>query len=488
MPSLRSEGWDTSLKFDRHSIGVKLFSYFTLFAAAILCLMWLLQTVLLRSMYEGMMTSELEQVAAKLAAARNATDFEELLDQAAYDNSILVYVIDENGSVIYTTDEHMSARRMGGKNARMGMGMGAMMSGLPSDYQEFSERMRQSTDGRVRYTLDSGSGETKTLVLGATLDGAVLYISTPLDPLNVTIGILRRQLWYVSIAALLMGLVIAYFIARRFTRPVTAITNQAGTLAEGRFPESFDKGFCSELDHLSDTLTYASHELGKVESLRRELIANVSHDLKTPLTMIKAYTELIRDISGDNKAKRETHLGVIASEADRLEKLVNDILSLSQAQSGSMPLNTEALDVGAAVERVMARFEPLFLKEGYHFHAEIEPGQTAQADSMRIEQVLYNLIGNAMNYIGGDKTVSVRVRGLADAVRVEISDHGEGIAQEELPRIWERYYKAKDHVRDKAGTGLGLSIVKGILEMHKARYGVDSQLGEGSSFWFELLR
>jgi methyl-accepting chemotaxis protein len=322
------------LKFDRHSIGVKLFSYFTLFAAAILCLLWLLQTVLLQSLYEGMMTRELEKVAADLAAARKASDFETLLDQAAYDNSILVYVIDKKGGVVYTTDEHMGARRMGGKAGRMGMGMGlsGMMGSLPSDYAEFSDRMRQSADGQVSYTLDSGSG-TKTLVLGARLDDSYLYISTPLGPLNMTIEILRRQLWYVSIVALLLGLVIAYFIARRFTRPVTAITNQAGALAEGRFPDSFDKGFCSELDRLSDTLTYASHELGKVESLRRELIANVSHDLKTPLTMIKAYAELIRDISGDNKVRREAHLGVISSEVDRLEKLVSDILSLSQVQS-----------------------------------------------------------------------------------------------------------------------------------------------------------
>ena len=473
------------MKFDKHSIGVKLFSYFTLFAAAILCLLWLLQTVLLQSLYEGMMTRELEQVATELAAARNASDFEDLLDRAAYANNILVYVINENGTIRYSTDEHMSARRMGGRAGRMGMG--GMMRALPSDYAEFTEKLKQSADGRVRYTLASGSTGAKTLVLGARLDDSLLYISTPLDPLNVTIEILRRQLWYVSVVALLLGLVIAYFIARRFTRPVTAITNQAGALAEGRFPESFDKGFCSELDHLSDTLSYASHELGKVESLRRELIANVSHDLKTPLTMIKAYTELIRDISGDNKVKREAHLGVISSEVDRLEKLVTDILSLSQVQSGNVPLNLEALDVGKTVERVMTRFEPLFTGDGLKFHAEIEAGLMVQADAQRIEQVLYNLIGNAMNYIGTDKTVYVRVKGLSDAVRVEITDHGEGIAEEELPRIWERYYKARDHVRDKAGTGLGLSIVKGILEMHHARYGAQSRTGEGSTFWFELL-
>ncbi len=474
------------MKFDRHSIGVKLFFYFMLLSATILCLLWLMQTVFLQSLYEGMMTRELEKVAVKLASEHQDSDFEDKLDRAAYNNNILVYVIDKNGGVIYSTDEHMSARKMGGIGRRMGMA--GMMRELPSDYFEFISRLQKSADGRVSYSLESGFSGTKTLVLGVMLDDEVLYISTPLDPLSVTIEILRRQLLYVSIVALILGLVIAFFIARKFTRPVAAITMEAGELAQGRFPESFDKGFCTELDHLSDTLTYASHELGKVEGLRRELIANISHDLKTPLTMIKAYTELIRDISGDNKVKREKHLDVITTETERLSKLVSDILSLSVVQSGSASPVLEELNVSVAVERVISRFEPLFSNEGYAFHTDIDPNQMAHADSLRIDQVLYNLIGNAMNYIGDDKTIHVRVKGLKDTVRVEVSDHGEGIAEEDLPLIWERYYKAKDHKRDKAGTGLGLSIVKGILEMHKVKYGVDSRLHEGSTFWFELLR
>lgn len=471
------------MRFDRRSIGVKLFAYFTAFAATILCLLWLLQTVFLQSLYEGMATQALERVATELAAARNVSDFESLLDRAAYENSILVYLIDANGVVSYTTDEHMRTRARGERRGR-----GGMMRMLPTDYPDFIARLNQSADGRVKYTLGSSASDARTLVIGVALDNAVLYISTPLAPLGMTIGILRRQLWYVSIVALVMGLIIAFFISRKFTRPVAAITKQAERLAEAKFPESFDRGFCSELDRLSDTLTYASRELGNVEGLRRELIANVSHDLKTPLTMIKAYAELIHDISGDNKAKREAHLDVIAAEADRLTKLVNDILSLGEVQSGGAALILEQVDVGSAVERVMSRFEPLFSKEGYSFQAEIDPDLMVRAEGRRIEQVLYNLIGNAMNYAGADRQVLVRAKGLKDAVRVEVSDHGEGISEAELPRIWERYYKAKEHVRDKAGTGLGLSIVKGILDMHAARYGVESRLGQGSTFWFELMR
>ncbi len=137
--------------------------------------------------------------------------------------------------------------------------------------------------------------------------------------------------------------------------------------------------------------------------------------------------------------------------------------------------------MSAAVEGVRSRFEPLFSSEGYAFRAEIEPDQTARADGRRIEQVLYNLIGNAMNYIGPDKLVFLRVKGLEDAVRVEVSDHGAGIAEEELPRIWERYYKARDHVRERRARGWG-SHCEGILEMHGAGTGAESRWARGSTF------
>ena len=147
------------MKFDRRSIGFKLFLYFTLLAAAILCMLWLLQTVFLQGLYEGMMTRELERVAGELAAARDESDFEARLDQAALSNNILVYAIDENGSVTYSTDEHMSARRgeRMGMGTNMGRGRGMMAYALPSDYQAFlSKGSNQSVEGRVHYTLESG--------------------------------------------------------------------------------------------------------------------------------------------------------------------------------------------------------------------------------------------------------------------------------------------------------------------------------------------
>jgi signal transduction histidine kinase len=326
----------------------------------------------------------------------------------------------------------------------------------------------------------------KSLIYGAFLSDAVLYISTPLDPVNATTDILRTQLIYITAAALVLSLIIAFFIARKFSKPVEAITKQAGSLAKGDFNVSFAKGFCSELDELSSALDHTATELSKVEKLRRELLANISHDLRTPLTMIKAFTEMIRDISGDNKEKREANLTVIARETNRLTLLVNDIMDVSVLQSGNITLEYVNLNLSDTLKKTIAQFQPICSKEGYVIQSFIEPDQYVSADEKKLTQVLYNLLDNAVNHIGADKRIEMRLSDLGGRVRFEVADHGEGIAEEELPLIWERYYRSKDREHTKSGTGLGLSIAKEVLELHRARYGVNSRVGSGSTFWFEL--
>jgi signal transduction histidine kinase len=481
------------LKFDRNSIGLKLWRYFILFAAIILTALWLLQIVFLQSFYESMKTADVKKIADRLVSEYEQEDFANTLARLAFRNAILVFVTDTNGNVIYTSDEHGSGGPGGGGGPR-GNNAADNRSGfgnfrpLPEDYAGFIARLTQSGDGRVSYIENNDRFGGNFLVYGARLPEALLYISTPLDPVNSTTAILRRQLAYVTAAALFLSLIIAVFIARKFSRPVAALSRQAGRLAQGEFELTFDKGFCSELDELSATLDKTAVELSKVEMLRRELLANISHDLRTPLTMIKAFTEMIRDISGDDKEKREAHLAVIATETDRLTGLVSDILDISVLQSGNGTLQLINLNVSDTVKRVLAQFQPILAREGYEVQAEIEPDQYVLADEKKLTQVLYNLIGNAVNYIGEDKRIIVTLTDLSGSVRLTVTDHGAGIAAEELPQIWDRYYRAPEQQRAKIGTGLGLAIAKEILEAHHADFGVDSAVGQGSTFWLEIKK
>ncbi|MDR0917463.1 MAG: HAMP domain-containing histidine kinase [Oscillospiraceae bacterium] len=467
-------------------VAVKLWLYFTLFAAVIMTMLWLMQIVLLQSFYVRMKTSDVKQTAADIAAAYGRADFELTVDRLTFRNSILVFVTDTDGSVLYSSDEHGSGGP-GGFGGAGGIGAQPPRGNprpLPEGYGEFLRRLAAG-GGEVSYTDTNSRLGGKSLVYGTVHGGLVLYISTPLEPLNATTAILRTQLVYVTIASLLISLVIAFFIARKFSRPISRISEQAATLAGGGSDVTFDKGFCAELDELSATLDDTAAQLARVETLRRELLANISHDLRTPLTMIKAYSEMIRDISGEKREKREEHLAVITRESDRLSVLVDDILDLSAIQAGGDTLNRTNLNLSETVRRTLAQFAPLCERENIAVTAEVEPDQYALADEKRLTQVLYNLIGNAIAHVGADRAIAVRLSDLGGAVRFEVTDNGDGIAPEDLPLIWDRYYTSKE----RGGTsGLGLSIAKSVLEAHGARYGAVSAVGQGSTFWFEVRK
>ena len=218
-------------------------------------------------------------------------------------------------------------------------------------------------------------------------------------------------------------------------------------------------------------------------------MANVSHDLKTPLTIIKSYAEMIRDLSGENPKKRNEHTQVIIDETDRLTYLVGDILDLSKLESGTDSMKNEIFDLGSAALSVVDGFRIYEENEGFTFETDIDENSFVYADKRRISQVIYNLMNNAVNYTGDEKKVYVKVKKLSDKVRFEVKDTGEGIDESEIDKVWDRYYKSsKTHKRISKGTGIGLSIVKNILTEHGAKFGVTSEKKKGSTFWFELLR
>jgi signal transduction histidine kinase len=225
----------------------------------------------------------------------------------------------------------------------------------------------------------------------------------------------------------------------------------------------------------------------KAEMYHKDLIANVSHDIKTPLTMIKSYAEMIRDLSGNDPVKREKHLDIIIEEADRLNVLVNDMLSLSRLQSHKLALEKSNFDMNDAARDVLASYDILQEQEGYDISFTPSEPLIVEADESKIRQVMNNLMTNAVKYCGEDKKIFVTIERNGKEVEFRVTDHGQGIKPEEIPHVWDRYYQSSTHhVRETSGTGLGLSIVKEILKLHDAKYGVDSTVGEGSSFWFSL--
>lgn len=311
-----------------------------------------------------------------------------------------------------------------------------------------------------------------------------VLVTAMVTPVDAVINTIRVQLIVVSVVFILFAIILAFLVSRRLSRPLVEINTTIKELARRNYNVEFNSRGYLEVNELSDTLNITRRELQRTDNLRQELIANISHDLRTPLTMITGYGEVMRDLPGENTPE---NVQVIIDEANRLTNLVNDMLDLSKLQSGAIELEPEQFSLTEEINDIFRRYTKLREQEGYNISFKYDTNVYVNADRIKLGQVIYNFINNAINHSGEDKTVIVTQKVHDKRVRVEVEDHGEGIPEDKLEYIWDRYYKVdKEHKRGVIGTGLGLSIVKNILDLHGARYGVKSKLNQGSTFWFEL--
>lgn len=228
-------------------------------------------------------------------------------------------------------------------------------------------------------------------------------------------------------------------------------------------------------------------EMRRLETMRRDFVANVSHELKTPLTSIKGFVETLLEGALDDKENSINFLKIINNHADRLNILINDLLDLSHIESKEITLNKENFVLTNLVNEIMLGFRSQAKKKIVELKSELSAGLEIFADKSKIEQVLTNLINNAIKYNKDKGFVRVYSEQLTDKLKIVVEDSGSGIPVRDIPRIFERFYRVdKARSRELGGTGLGLSIVKHIVELHEGVVGVESTEGLGSKFWFSL--
>jgi two-component system phosphate regulon sensor histidine kinase PhoR len=226
----------------------------------------------------------------------------------------------------------------------------------------------------------------------------------------------------------------------------------------------------------------------RLERMRSEFVANVSHELKTPITAVKGFAETLLGGAVNDEETARSFLQIIYDESDRLNRLIGDILELSKIESRRVPLTFSPVEVDSFVSKSVKLMESEASRKNIELSMQIEPGLYVEADEDRLRQIVMNLLSNGINYTPDGGRVSVKVEGLGDDhIRISISDSGIGIPKKDLPRIFERFYRVdKARSRSSGGTGLGLSIVKHLVELHKGTISVTSSLGVGSTFIIEL--
>jgi len=471
----------------------KVFGFLLGFCMLLLIILWLFQIVFLNDFYRLVRITEIRNSASTIILHINDDNLQDVIT-----------ALSENGD--FTADvlflDGQSAFRRS-RPSQLDIALINMASKNGGEFYEYSSNLQNRVyEAQMpfrRFAPDPDENSQirpeiyrrvyrpqpmeSLLYIRLTGDRAV-RINAVITPVIATVTTLRQQLYFISALMLILATVLAIIIAKHISKPIEKISHSALDLAKGRYDTRFSgKGFF-EIEELSETLNTAAAELGKTESLRRELLANVSHDLRTPLALIYSNAEMMYDFPQDITKEQAK---VIMDETRRLASLVSDVLDISKLEANMEHLNASSFNLTSCLYETIERLRELLKNQDYKIVFTHDADVTINADQTMINRAFYNLLINAINYAGADRIITVVQTVSQTRVRISVIDNGEGISEIDLPFIWDRYYKSgRPHKRAVTGTGLGLSIVKKIVELHEGEYGVISAIDKGSTFWFEL--
>ncbi|TZE81381.1 sensor histidine kinase [Calorimonas adulescens] len=316
------------------------------------------------------------------------------------------------------------------------------------------------------------------------ITGAI-FMHAPIYEINRTMmGAFHLAIISAIISVFIAGLPI-YYASSRMSVPLVEMSKAVSRISSGDFDVELNENRDDEIGELAHAFNLMARDLRNLEEMRRSFVANVSHELRSPLTSIRGYITGILDGTIEEK-DREKYLNIVLQESKRLTTLINDLLDLTQIQSGQIPLNLSEFDINEVVRITVIKLEYRLNEKNVDFVPEFENDSLKVcADRNRIEQVVYNLMDNAIKYSKEGGTVWIKTFKRDGKAYVSVKDNGVGIKEEDLPYIFERFYKG-DKARTDTSSGLGLSIVKSIIDQHGETIEVRSKVGEGTEFVFTL--
>jgi Signal transduction histidine kinase len=435
----------------------------------------------------------------------NIQDIQDELDRTANITGGNIDIHDKDGLLIYN-----SARRL--PDERHIINEGPFKQGLkpPTDHLPDADKVTtEYTEGEYTFeTLRDVKMKIEFLALATKLsDGNILSMRVPLVSIKESVDIANRFIIITGIIIMILGSTWAYIFSRKFTKPILELNNIARNMARFDFTQKYDVSRRDEIGQLGQSVNYLSGELDrvitelniknkkleediekerKIDEMRKEFVSSVSHELRTPLSVIHGYAEGLISNVAESKEDRKFYCDVIIKETDKMNKLVKDLLNLSQIESGYFHIEKTEFNITSLIEYVLNKYDTTFTEKNIQIQFELGESCTAYGDMVRIEQILTNYINNAINHVDGDRNIKISKIFNKDKIRVSVFNTGKHIPEESLEKLWNSFYKVdKARTRAYGGYGLGLSIVKAIQELHENTYGVENVEG-GVIFWFEV--
>ena len=456
------------------------------FMAVLMIVMMVLGALISRFMWVNELNSGVESMKADAQAiAQNyeylnswqisSKVFIERINDAAQDSS--VWLLDRNGLQLNITGLDENTPNL-----------------TDDDMRAYMQTVLQSAEPVVFHAgFDSYFGKNPVITVAMPLSlrgeavGAV-FVHKKLELINTGFLPLFHELWLAAMIASALGLVLTAYTAVRITRPLTELANAAKRLAQGDMSVKVRVYADDEIGEVSRAFNSMVDALQTMEEQRKGFVANVSHELRSPITSIAGYLQGMLD-GTIPREEHQKYMQVVYDETQRLTRLIRDLLDLSRIESGNVPMNPVDFNINELMRRVLIKYEGRLDEKNMEVESEFadEPCMV-HADMDRIEQVVSNLVDNAIKFCGQYGKLTLETRWVGDLCTVTVADDGAGIDEKDLPHVFDRFYTMdKAHTAGK-GTGLGLSIVKQILLQHGHDITVESVKGEGTRFAFQLDR
>ncbi|MBR0418206.1 MAG: HAMP domain-containing histidine kinase [Erysipelotrichaceae bacterium] len=460
----------------KFSLRFQLIAILLVFVVAVMGLVYFVQTTFLDDFYKANKVKSLQSVGYSVASLIGDDDMEEAIEYISMSNEVCVRIVSNEDDLNYTGA--CTLRSFDNEIINMIAAEVSQTDAQEKLYDNFHYQ---------RHFLD----RPEDVYIFAKLmtyddDPVMIMVSSGISPLNTTISTIKSQYLLILAIIIVMTLILALILSRYILKPIKQINSESKNLSKGAYDPQMVKTVSLEFDELNETLENANEDILKAEKAKKELLGNVSHDLRTPLTMIVGYGEMIRDLPEENN---EENINVIIDEAKRLSTLVDDLIDISKIDAIKLELSKEKVSLKSLLNEVYHQYDKHCKSQGIELtlNTEEEDAQV-EVDVKRIKQVLYNFINNSLNYNDKDKQkIEIGYQKLDDTYRVYVYDNGEGIDEKDINNIWDRYYKVdKEHKRHHIGSGIGLSLAKQLLDAHGFNYGVESQKGEWTRFYFDV--
>lgn len=457
----------------KFSLRTQLIIIVLVFVVGLLGLTYLFQTTFLDDFYSKSKVLMIKSSANKVANYIDSNKLEDVIDEVSMSNEVCVRVISND--------------------PRYNVIKACTLSNLDSlTINRIADETMANNGEKLfdNYKYRSASMETNDIYIYSKmvkLNGQyiMVLVSSLITPLTATISTIKSQYIIIVVVVVLMALLLALLLSRFIVKPIKNINDESKNLAKGKYGQKNMNFISSEFNELNSTLIQANEDILKADKARSELLANVSHDLRTPLTMIVGYGEMIRDIKEENN---ESNINIIIDEAKRLSTLVDDLIDISAMESGKVELHKQRVSLNNMLESVYHQYEKYCESQNVSFELKLVDDIEVEIDEHRIKQVLYNFINNSLFHNDKDDQKIILGSEIVDNKhRVYVYDNGKGIDPNNIDKIWDRYYKLnEEHKRQHIGSGIGLSLSKQILIAHNIEYGVESNLGEYSKFYLDL--